>query len=69
MGGLIKFEKWQCEECGFCWYEDPETNNGSHSNIEHGCPQGCDSAGVSLGIMEIHTEMIDCSKLKAPVYT
>jgi len=40
--------KWECNTCGFEWFEPPHTGEVERS-IDHGCPQGCDDAGRIVG--------------------
>jgi hypothetical protein len=44
-GTTMKLEKWRCSICGFEWFE-PLSPSTKKSSIEHGCPQGCDDAGL-----------------------
>jgi len=43
--------RWRCETCGFHWFEECQVTKNC-SNINHGCPQGCDDAGKVIGSVE-----------------
>lgn len=52
---MMKLRKWRCGKCGFVWFEECNAVQIC-SNIEHGCPQGCDDAGKVIGSVEAAEE-------------